>query len=196
MQNPKSNLKYRIANVLLLNASFINNIGLMHGKMGISIFFYHLARETNNNLYEEFAGELLDDIYKEINKDIGVNFENGISGIGWGIEYLIQNQFVTADTNEVLAEIDNYLFTEFTNKGSIEINLLTGSLGTVIYSIQRIKNVKSISNTILYKESHKEIICQFIVNLERIFDGVKKQENSFRLYNFLWDINIILYVLI
>jgi hypothetical protein len=29
-----------IINTLLLNASFIDNIGLMHGKMGISIFFF------------------------------------------------------------------------------------------------------------------------------------------------------------
>ena len=48
----------RIANVLLLNASFIDNPGLLNGKMGIAIFFYHYSRYTKNKIYEDYAGEL------------------------------------------------------------------------------------------------------------------------------------------
>ena len=33
----------RITNSLLLNASFTDNLGLMHGKAGISLYFYLLA---------------------------------------------------------------------------------------------------------------------------------------------------------
>jgi len=40
-----------INNVLLLNASFIDNLGLMHGEMGIAIYFFHLALETQNKIY-------------------------------------------------------------------------------------------------------------------------------------------------
>ena len=35
----------KIITALLLNASFIDNLGLVHGKMGISILFYHLPRK-------------------------------------------------------------------------------------------------------------------------------------------------------
>jgi hypothetical protein len=39
-----------------------------------------------------------------------VNFENGLTGIGWGIEYLVKNKFVQTDTDEALAEIDNAVY--------------------------------------------------------------------------------------
>ena len=97
----------RIVNILLLNASFIDNLGLLNGKMGICIFFYHLARKTKSKIYEEFAGELLDEIYDEISIHTPLDFENGLTGIGWGIEYLVQNGFADGNTNDTLFEIDN-----------------------------------------------------------------------------------------
>ena len=72
----------RIINTLLLNASFNDNLGLMHGKTGIAIYFFHLFRETSNQIYEDYAGELIEDIYEEISKNTPVNFENGLAGIG------------------------------------------------------------------------------------------------------------------
>ena len=44
----ETNTEIRIVNALLLNSGFIDNIGLLHGKMGISIFFFHLARKTKS----------------------------------------------------------------------------------------------------------------------------------------------------
>lgn len=95
----------RIANVLLLNASFIDNLGLLNGKMGIAIFFYQYARYTGSKIFEDYAGELIDEIYEEINTTTPVDFANGLTGIGWGIEYLVKNRFLEADTDEALAEI-------------------------------------------------------------------------------------------
>lgn len=100
----------RIADLLLLNASFTDNPGLLNGKMGIAIFFYHYYRYSGCEIYNEFAGELLDQVYEEINTSTPADFENGLTGIGWGIEYLVRNKFVDADTDEALAEVDNTLY--------------------------------------------------------------------------------------
>ena len=100
----------RISNTLLLNASFIDNLGLMHGKMGISICFFHLARQTGNQIYEDYAGELIDEIYEEITANTPVDFENGLAGIGWGIEYLVQNGFIEEGEDNILEELDNAVF--------------------------------------------------------------------------------------
>lgn len=99
-----------IANVLLFNASFIDNLGLLNGKMGIALFFYRYARCTGNRIFEEYAGELVDEIYEEINTNSPIDFANGLTGIGWGIEYLINNSFVHADTDDTLIEIDNSVY--------------------------------------------------------------------------------------
>ncbi|MDO9580731.1 MAG: lanthionine synthetase LanC family protein [Bacteroidales bacterium] len=100
----------RIGNVLLLNASFIDNPGLLNGKMGIAIFFYQYSRYTGNKIYGDYAGELIDEIYEEINTNTPVDFTNGLTGIGWGIEYLVKNRFVDADTDEALADFENAIY--------------------------------------------------------------------------------------
>lgn len=133
------NRSQRIINVLLLNASFIDNLGLMHGKMGIAIYFFHLARETKNPVYEDYAGELIDEIYEEITINTPLDFENGLAGIGWGIEYLVQNGFLEADTNEVLEEFDKRLIHEITYHTPEDIGILQGICGYIAYFLNRIK---------------------------------------------------------
>ena len=131
----------RIANVLLLNASFIDNPGLFNGKMGIAIFFYHYSRFTKNKIYEDYAGELVDEIYEEINTSTPVNFENGLTGIGWGIEYLVKNKFVQADTDEALADIDNTVYKHRLNN-PILINSGDDLFGYGFYHVARILGYK------------------------------------------------------
>jgi len=135
-----TNQPNRIANFLLLNSSFIDDLGLLHGKMGISIYFFHLARQTKNQIYEDYAGELIDEIYEELSANTQVEFENGLAGIGWGIEYLVQNNFIEADTNEVLEEFDIRIFTELINSTPKEIGLLRGIVGFGVYFLARIQN--------------------------------------------------------
>lgn len=107
IKNPVDLRLRRIADVLLLNGSFTDNPGLLNGMMGIAIFMYHYARKTGREVYGNYADELIDEIYEAINTQTPVDFENGLAGIGWGIEYLVRNGFVQADTDEALAEIDN-----------------------------------------------------------------------------------------
>jgi len=130
---------------LLLNASFINNIGLLNGKMGISILFYHLSRKFENKIYEEYAGELIDEIYEEITADTPVDFENGLAGIGWGIEYLVQNSFIEADTNEVLEEFDKKIYFELQENHSNMEKGLDGLLGHFAYFSKRKKVVPELT---------------------------------------------------
>jgi len=95
-----------LANVLLLNASYVGKIGLGKGKLGIAIFFYYYARFRGIELYEEFADRLIDELYEQIDSSIPLGFEEGLTGIGWGIAYLVKNGFLDGDIDEILDEID------------------------------------------------------------------------------------------
>jgi hypothetical protein len=106
MSSNEHSLLPRIARHLMLHAGFIPDTGLYHGKMGIVLFFAHCGRYSGNSLYGDFAGELLEDIYEDIHAGTPADFENGLCGIGWGIEYLLQNGFMEGDSDEVLSEID------------------------------------------------------------------------------------------
>lgn len=99
----------RIANHLIMNASQINDLGLYHGKMGIVLFFAHYARYTGKSIYERIAADILDDLYEKINTGLLINFEAGLCGICWGIEYLLQNEFMKGDSDDILGDIDQII---------------------------------------------------------------------------------------
>ena len=57
----KDNHLYRIARHLIINSSYTDNLGLYDGKIGIIIFFAHLARYTQKQIYDDFTGKLLNE---------------------------------------------------------------------------------------------------------------------------------------
>lgn len=106
INHEKELMLQRIANHLIISTCNFPEAGLYHGKMGIVLFFAHYARYTRNSIYDDFAGELLDDIFEEIDEDLAIHFESGLCGIGWAIEYLLQNGFMEGNSDEILWEID------------------------------------------------------------------------------------------
>ncbi len=131
---------------LTINSSFLGDLGLFHGKMGIVLFFAHYARISNSKHYEDFAGHLLDEIYEEINLDLPVNLENGLCGIGWGIEYLVQHGFMEGNTDEILADIDRKVM-EIDPLRLSDLSFRRGLAGIAFYVIARLNahRVNSIS---------------------------------------------------
>ena len=129
----------RISRHMIMHASFLPNIGLYHGKMGIVLFFAHYARYTGNTLYEDFAGEILEEVYEGIHRNLPANFEYGLCGIGWGIEYLLQNGFMEGDADEMLAEIDAYVM-ERDLRRITDHSIRTGLEGILYYINKRINS--------------------------------------------------------
>ena len=122
---------------LTINSSFLNDLGLFHGRMGIVLFFSHYARITQNKYYEDFANYLLEDIYEDIHQDLPINIENGLCGIGWGIEYLIQQGFMEGDTDEILADIDHKVM-EIDPQNLSDLSFRRGLKGIAFYVIARL----------------------------------------------------------
>ena len=164
----------RIANFLLLNASFIDNLGLLNGKMGIAIFLFQYSRYLKNKMFELYAGELIDEIYEEINVNTPVTFADGLTGIGWGIEYLVRNKFVDADTDEVLAEMDDVIYKHRLNN---PILLISGNdlFGYGFYHIARLLGHKIDDDNLntLMKKHHLIFLtdeCERLLIYKRYLD--------------------------
>lgn len=126
---------------LTLNASFISDLGLFHGKMGCVLFFAQYARYTHDEHYEEFANELLDEICEDITKDIPIGLEYGLCGIGWGIEYLVQNGFLEGDTDEILEDFDNRIM-EYDVLRMSDLSFRQGLAGIAFYVIARLSALR------------------------------------------------------
>ena len=100
----------QIADVLLINGGFLNNPGLYTGEMGLVLFFARYARFTQNDLYMDYAFGLVEKIQRRIHQDTPINYKNGLTGIGSAIEYLVQNSFFEADTDEILDDFDRLIY--------------------------------------------------------------------------------------
>lgn len=133
----KDELLKRIADYQLLNGSFCTDLGIFNGKTGIALFFFYYARYTRISWYEDFAGELLDEIVNELSVDTPISFSNGLCGIGWGIEYLRWQKFVEGNTDEILVDLDRIIM-ERDVRRILDYSFETGLYGIVSYVMSRL----------------------------------------------------------
>jgi hypothetical protein len=145
-------IMHRIVNNLVLHSSFFKEVGLFHGRIGISIVLYHYARYIKDPLYEEFGGILLDDVLESIPNDINIGLENGISGIGWAVCHLLNNNFVEGDAIEVLRLIDERIL-EYEPLRMNDYSLENGLEGIAVYMLERNKLISS-KQDIRYPKSY------------------------------------------
>ena len=139
-----SSLK-QIADYQMLNSGFCPKPGLLDGKMGIVIFFFLCARYSHNNWYEEFAGELLDDVCGNLQTSLPVTFADGLCGIGWGVEFLKKQGFIEGDTDEILSNIDRQIMERDVRRIS-DMTFETGLEGIAIYIRSRIDSFRTVRN--------------------------------------------------
>lgn len=135
----KAPLFERILPFMLTNYSYASGLGLMHGKMGGVLFFFMYARYIENKIYEEYAEMLMEDIYNEMHENLLVNFETGLCGIGWCIEYMIRNKLIDGNTDDILKNIDEKIM----SRDPLRINdfsMKTGLGGILLYVNARIKS--------------------------------------------------------
>jgi len=161
----------KIANTLLLYSYHIDPIGLFNGKMGIALYLYRYARYADCKYYSEFADELLDKVLDSINHS-SPDFESGISGVGWCINYLMKNEYVEGDPNDVLLNVDKRVFSQ------LGCNPITSMLGQGIYLLERLKDNKEL-------EIHIDQLLDFCIK------GISEYKGETSLYH----LNSILYFL-
>ena len=121
---------------LLVNAPFETKVGLYHGKMGIAIAFYYYAMFTQNDIYQRFADELIDQIYHSVHLNLPIDMENGLCGIAWGLCHLLRHGFLEGDATDVLEDIDQKIM-ERSLAYTKDCSLATGLGGIYTYVCER-----------------------------------------------------------
>ncbi len=129
----------QIVPFLLINYSHVTDIGLMSGKMGGVLFFMSYARKTGIAAYSDYCDELIEDIYGHINAGMTVGLYNGLSGIGWAIEFMLKNGLAEGDSDELLVEIDNFVM-EHNPLRMSDRSLASGLAGILFYVVARLKS--------------------------------------------------------
>ena len=132
----------QIADHYLLRGLFCREMGLWNGKTGMSLFFFLLSRHSGNHWYEEFAGELLDDVCSSLSLQCPVTFADGLCGIGWAIEFLKKEGFIDGDTDDILEEVDKQVM-ERDVRRITDTSLETGLAGIAAYVRSRLDSQRN-----------------------------------------------------
>lgn len=104
---------HKLTDNLLLSKYQVDSSGLYNGKVGIALGLFEAARYLHDDSIENEAFNLLQESLLSNNKD--VSFENGLSGIGSVFLYLIENQFIDADFEEIFKEHCEEIIKRFEN---------------------------------------------------------------------------------
>ena len=99
----------QIADMLILNGTLTECPGLVQGKMGIAIFFFHYAQYTGNELFADYAMDLIGEMLSQIHVNSPADYEKGIAGIGLGIDYLIRNDYLNVE-DDICEDFDQRMF--------------------------------------------------------------------------------------
>lgn len=190
-----------IARNLIIKIGDISNLGLLNGKMGIIIFLYHYARFSNKILFEKIADEFIEDLLNEIHPEYNKNFEDGLAGISYGIDYLIQQNFIITDTKYTFIELDKYINEIDFNKLN-DLSLNNGIIGYLQYVFGRYNTDESkrtnirkkfliiLRNSLKIKLPNSQIKDQYLDHLNKIlnknkvnynYDIIKKTINNYDL---------------
>ena len=139
----------KVAGILEINFPNINEIGLLNGKMGLVLFFYHYGKYSNDKRYINIADELLDSVLDSaVIEELDLSFDKGVAGVIWGIRYLINFKFIDCVDNEIFPEIEDLLF----KKNIIDCSSKTSisTLGMYLYSvIKKSDNIDRYHNPIM-----------------------------------------------
>lgn len=127
----------KITNHLILNASSVKSSGLYNGKAGIALALFEVARFLQDDEIENKAFDLFQECLVRPANDY--SFENGLSGIGYALIYLITNKFINADFNEIFKEQSEKIINDLDNIDKHPDKLLS-SLKT-IYFLSVLKSI-------------------------------------------------------
>lgn len=149
----KFNLEEKIIHHLILQSFFVKDLGLFHGKMGIVLLFFEYGKYTNCDIYTDVGEELLDNILNQLHENLPFHFDSGLSGIGWGIEYLLQNHFIEGNNNEICLEIDRKIM-QINLRQLNNTTLETGLDGLYYYISARIRGAIFQNNSIPFNNAY------------------------------------------
>lgn len=128
----------KLIDYILLNACSVNSSGLYHGKAGMALALFEAARQLHDDYVEEQAFGLLEEALLSKNEDIG--FENGLAGIGYTLLYLIENEFIEADFDELFSEQYQKIATHLAEKRT-GTNSLPDQL-KIVYFLTEVEKIK------------------------------------------------------
>jgi hypothetical protein len=183
-----------INKMIMDNSLVLSDPGLLHGKMGVCLYFFHLSRKSEKAEHLDFAEKLLDEVYKQVNnQSIGCGFGDGLAGIAWAIKHLIQEGFVEADPDEVLEEVEDTVFRYLVSQTEFQVGLMEGLLGYLAYLVFRLEYPGVVDPDKEFVT--KRLMVEVLNHIGTAIDDKKLRVNEPSFLHFMWDLPLCLLIL-
>lgn len=183
-------LEDRVINLLILNVPLLKEYGLFRGQIGISIALFEYGKLMSNSIYLDIADKIIENYLSKISNSIDVTFSSGISGIGWGVEYLIQKKHVECMSDAVCKQIDKIVMsTDILQIKDFSLDI--GVEGILHYVLARIKgNYEQNSGTPFGKQYLFDLNSQVDLMYSSLQLSLETKCLMQKYKNFINDINI------
>ena len=113
-------------------------IGLLDGMAGIMLVLAHYSRVKKRPSVEKSADFLMSQITESMLKTASPYFGSGLAGIGWSIEYLIQNGYMGGCGVDLTGEMDERIMS-FDIRHISDDSLDSGILGLYHYVVAHVQ---------------------------------------------------------
>lgn len=158
-----TDINSRFYHYLLLNGSFMDNVGLSRGKSALPLYLYY----TMGNTIESFS--FLEEIISQINAGTSSSFANGVSGFGIVLEHLIQSGLLEEDANEILEECDKTV-TQIAQSSLVnDISIANGVSGIGLYLLHRLTTNQPHRNMLFFNHRLIDSVMKCIFKIEKMF---------------------------
>ncbi|WP_455962900.1 hypothetical protein [Bacteroides bouchesdurhonensis] len=136
---------FKIADIVTAHLQDMKSIGLTEGKMGLVLFYYEFSRYLSLEIDNHLANNLLDEVLSKAGKVGNNGIELGLAGIGWGINYLIRNEFVEV-TEDALIDLEYNLF----SGESVDFGINFSMLSPAVYLLSKYGGKEMLGNYDVY----------------------------------------------
>lgn len=99
----------KLMHQVVLHANDVPARGLFGGQMGIVLVLSEYARLRKLRPLRTAINFLLDQVLSNLSTEMPLTFSDGLTGIGWGVEYLLQNKFQHGSSVDICEAIDQKL---------------------------------------------------------------------------------------
>ena len=131
----------QLLHTVVLHANDAPARGLFDGQMGLVLVLSEYARTRRAPELRTAIRFLLDQVLEHLDEGMPLDFANGLTGIGWGVEYLLARGFQRGSGADICAAIDRKLM-ERDLLRQTDLSLDTGLEGWLHYLAAHVQGAR------------------------------------------------------
>lgn len=178
------NDEQRLAHSLIFSfRDAFDSVGLLNGDMGVVLALAIYARKRNQRMIKRISEHMLEVIIQRVNRLTPICLADGIAGLGWGIEYMIQNNYIDANGADLLWQIDNCIM-EWDINRITDYSFAHGVEGLLHYVLIHIQGAKKQNSSVFdsrYIDSWAQWVDGYLQNGNN--QTLLKLANIFKMLN-------------